>query len=122
MSDDIAPENDRLLGRLKQLQTRYPALIREVSSENLVMTVEFYLADVAIDATYCLLKAGVTAVHRLDCPRNMSLQVPSLVVQHQVSLVVQILDVFLRRLTLAKLNGASVPSRENPSSDDQRKG
>ena len=97
MSDEIAPQSDYLLGRLKQLQTRYPALIRDVCPSELVMTVEFYLADMAIDATYCLLEAGITAVHRMDRPHGVSFQIPSLVAQDQIPLAIRTLDAFLQQ-------------------------
>jgi hypothetical protein len=97
MSQDIASHTDHLLGRLKQLQTRYPALIRDVCSGELVVTVEFYLADVAIDATHYLLEAGVTAVHRMDRPQATSFQLPSLVAQDQIPFAVRTLDAFLQR-------------------------
>lgn len=101
MSESVAPQSDHLLGRLKQLQTRYPTLIREVCAGELVVTVEFYLADMAIDATYCLLEAGVTAVHRMDRPQGMSFQVPSLLEQDQIPLAIQTLDNFLHQYTLS---------------------
>ncbi len=102
MPDEIAPQSDYLLGRLKQLQTRYPALIRDVCPTELVMTVEFYLADMAIDATYCMLEAGITAVHRMDRPHEVSFQMPSLVAQDQIPLAVRTLDAFLQRRILAR--------------------
>lgn len=94
-----AVETDLLFGRLKQLQTRYPRLIGDVRHGNLVVDVEFYLEDVAIDATHCLLDAGITAVHRMDNPKVMSLQLPSLIDQQQERLVIDLLDRFLREGT-----------------------
>ncbi len=96
MSEHLMLQSDHLLGRLKQLQTRYPTLVRDVCTRELVVTVEFYLADVAIDAAYGLLEAGITAVHRLDNPKIVSLQLPSLIDQGQMSLAVSVLDRFLR--------------------------
>lgn len=107
MSESLASQSDHLLGRLKQLQTRYPTLIRDVCASELVVTVEFYLADVAIDAAYCLLEAGVTAVHRLDRPQGMSLQVPSLLEQDQIPLAIQTLDSFLQQCTCASADRAA---------------
>jgi hypothetical protein len=101
MSDDLASQSDHLLGRLKQLQTRYPTLIRDVFASELTVTTEFYLADVAIDATHCLLEAGITAVHRMHAPRVMSFQLPSLLAQNQILLAVQTLDTFLQQYALA---------------------
>jgi acetylornithine/succinyldiaminopimelate/putrescine aminotransferase len=101
VSESVASQGDHLLGRLKQLQTRYPALIRDVCASELVVTVEFYLADVAIDAAFCLLEAGVTAVHRMDRPHGMSFQVPSLLEQDQIPLAIRTLDAFLQQYTRA---------------------
>ncbi|MGC8872828.1 MAG: hypothetical protein ACP5SI_00065 [Chloroflexia bacterium] len=92
-------ELDELLGRLKQLQTRYPSLIRDVRAGPLHVDVEFYLVDLAIDATHCLLEQGITAVHRMDFPRLLSLQLPSLALQQQMGLLLATLDGFLRRQT-----------------------
>jgi acetylornithine/succinyldiaminopimelate/putrescine aminotransferase len=108
MSESVASQSDHLLGRLKQLQTRYPTLILEVCARELVVTVEFYLADMAIDATYCLLEAGVTAVHRMDRPQGMSFQVPSLLEQDQIPLAIQTLDNFLHQYTLASVDRAAL--------------
>lgn len=92
-----ALELDELLGRLKQLQTRYPSLIRDVRAGPLYVDVEFYLVDVAIDATHALLERGITAVHRMHLPCVMSLQLPSLSVQEQMGLLLRTLDSFLRQ-------------------------
>jgi acetylornithine/succinyldiaminopimelate/putrescine aminotransferase len=108
MSESVASQSDHLLGRLKQLQTRYPTLIRDVCASELVVTVEFYLADMAIDATYCLLEAGVTAVHRMDRPQGTSFQLPSLLEQDQIPLAIQTLDNFLRQYTLASADRAAL--------------
>ncbi|MGQ9599419.1 MAG: hypothetical protein ACUVWZ_08370 [Anaerolineae bacterium] len=99
MSNDIAVQADHLLGRLKQLQIRYPRLLRDVRASPLSMDIEFFLADLAIDATHSLLEAGITAVHRMDRPQLMSIQLPSLLAQGQVPLVIQVLDRFLRQYT-----------------------
>jgi acetylornithine/succinyldiaminopimelate/putrescine aminotransferase len=107
MSESVASQSDHLLGRLKQLQTRYPTLIRDVCSTELVVNVEFYLADVAIDATYCLLQARVTAVHRMDRPQEMSFQLPSLLAQDQIPLAIQTLDDFLQQYNLTSTNRAA---------------
>ena len=93
---------DRLLGRLKQLQIRYPTLLRDVRAGPLSMDVEFFLADLAIDATHSLLEAGITAVHRMDRPQLMSIQLPSLLAQQQIPLVIQVLDRFLRQHARAR--------------------
>ena len=111
MSESVASQSDHLLGRLKQLQTRYPTLIRDVCSTELVVIVEFYLADVAIDATYCLLQAKVTAVHRMDRPQEMSFQIPSLLAQDQVPLAIRTLDSFLQQYTRAGTD-RTAPLRE----------
>jgi hypothetical protein len=94
-----ASESDFVLGRLKQLQTRYPRLISDVRLGELVVDVELFLEDLAIDATHALLDAGITAVHRMSCPRILSLQLPSLVDQHQEQLAIDHLDRFLRKWT-----------------------
>jgi acetylornithine/succinyldiaminopimelate/putrescine aminotransferase len=99
--ESVESQSDHLLGRLKQLQTRYSILIRDVCASELVVTVEFYLADMAIDATYCLLEVGVTAVHRMDRPHSMSFQLPSLLEQDQIPLAIQTLDQFLQQYTCA---------------------
>lgn len=92
-------ESDFVLGRLKQLQTRYPRLISDVRLGELVVDVELFLEDLAIDATHALLDAGITAVHRMNCPKILSLQLPSLVEQHQEQLAIDHLDRFLRMWT-----------------------
>ena len=119
MSDDFASQGDHLLGRLKQLQTRYPTLIHDVFTDGLIVTVEFYLADMAIDATHCLLEVGITAVHRMHYPRVMNLQLPSLLAQNQIPLTVQTLDAFLQQHVLTSANRtAALNSEETGSHSD----
>jgi len=91
-------ESDRILGRLKQLQSRYSQFIANVARRGLVVDVEFYLEDLSMEATHAVLTAGITAVHRLDAPRVMSLQLPSLLAQNQGQQVVDVLDAFLRQM------------------------
>ena len=93
------PDSDLFLGRLKQLQTRYPRLIRDVRQGNLVADVEFFLEDLAIDGTYSLLDAGISVVHCMDRPRILSLQVPSLLDQRQEQSAIDYLDRCLRDWT-----------------------
>ena len=92
-------KSDLVLGRLKQLQTRYPRLISDVRVDELVVDVELFLEDLAIDATYTLLNAGISAVHRMNRPKTLSLQLPSLLDQHQEQTAIEHLDHFLRTWT-----------------------
>ncbi len=97
MSEQIALQSDHLLGRLKQLQTRYPALIRDVRVNGLLAELEFYLPGLAIDTTACLLEARVTAAHQMDHPQIVSFQFPSLLAQDQIPLAIKTLDAFLQQ-------------------------
>jgi len=94
---------DYLLGRLKQLQIRFPRFISDVRRGELVMDVEFYLEDVAIDAAQTLLDHGVTAVHRMDRPKVVCLQLPSVFEQHQDTTVVELLYQFLHEKTKGEI-------------------
>ncbi len=89
-------EADYLLGRMKQLQMSFPGFVSDVRRGELVLDIEFYLEDIAIDASHALLDDGITAVHRMDRPRVISLQLPSLIEQGQEALVVDVLHCFLR--------------------------
>ena len=93
------PDSDLFLGRLKQLQTRYPRLISDVRQGDLVIDIEFFLEDLALDATHVFLDAGISAVHRMGRPRTLSLQLPSLLDQHQEQSAIGYLDHFLRNCT-----------------------
>ncbi len=106
-NDDLAvpealsptPETDLVLGRLKQLQTRYPRLIRDVQLGKLVVDIELFLEDLALEATHALLDAGISAVHRMSRPRVVSLQLPSLVDQHQEQLAIDRFNQLLHNWT-----------------------
>jgi hypothetical protein len=112
-------ESDFVLGRLKQLQTRYPRLISDVRLGELVVDVELFLEDLAIDATHALLDAGITAVHRMSAPRILSLQLPSLFEQHQEQLAIEHLDRFLRQWTRGAMStGPPASERREPSTRD----
>jgi len=116
MQEEDIPQTakpDFVFGRLKQLQTRYPRLISDVRRGELVVDAKFYLEDVAIDATHVLLDAGITAVHRMNNPKVMSLQLPSLIGQQQELLVIDLLDRFLRERTSGSI-------RAEPSGRERR--
>jgi 4-aminobutyrate aminotransferase-like enzyme len=104
-------EADFLFGRLKQLQTRYPYLINDVRWDELMVDVEFYLEDIAIDVPDRLLGAGVAAVHRMDNPRVVRLPLPSLIGQQQERLVIDLLDRFLKEIVAESAKAKSAAGR-----------
>ncbi len=73
-----------LIGALTRLQARYPAFIRRLTRNELTIDIGFYVEDLAIECAQSLLDEGITAVHRLDNPRTISLQIPSLLAQNQI--------------------------------------
>ncbi len=85
-----------LLGALTQLLVRYPTLVRDIEHTDLTVDIVFYIEDPAIDCSHLLLDAGITAIHRLDRPRVVSLQLPSILTQDQVQHVVQTIGMFLK--------------------------
>ena len=85
-----------LIGALTQLQARYPAFIRRLSLGELSIDIGFYVEDMAMECAQALLDKGITVVHRLDRPRTISLQVPSLTVQKQAQQAHQTLEGFFR--------------------------
>jgi hypothetical protein len=117
-----ARDEDYLLGRLKQLQTRRPHVIRGITRSQLVLDVEFYREDTAIDATHQLLDHGITAVHRMNAPRVLSLQLPSLLDQRQGAAVVELLDAFLesREKPARKPDGAPYNSSGSSEARSRR--
>ncbi len=86
-----------LIGALTQLQARYPAFIRRLSLGELSIDIGFYIEDMAMECAQALLDQGITVVHRLDRPRTISLQIPSLTVQKQALQAQQTLDLFFKR-------------------------
>ncbi|MGQ9584872.1 MAG: hypothetical protein ACUVXG_05675 [Anaerolineae bacterium] len=94
--ENISEESDRFVGSLTRLLVRYPAVIRHLRSDELTAELIFYVEELAMECAQLLLDAGITAVHRLDRPRVVSLQIPSLLAQHQTDKAVDILDAFLR--------------------------
>lgn len=89
---------DAFLGRLKQLQTRYPHLLAGVHRRGLLIELAFFVEEAAIDASYYLLDRGITAIHRLDAPKYCVLQWPSLAAQGQPAQALAALDAYLRSL------------------------
>lgn len=87
-------DQDWLIGALTRLQARYPAFIRRLTRSELTIDVGFYVEDLAIECAQNLLDAGITAVHRLDNPRTISLQIPSLLAQSQIQQVPMLLERF----------------------------
>lgn len=84
---------------LAHLQTRYPSLIRHVEGGDLTVDVIFYIEDMAMECVQALLDAGITAIHRLDRPRVISLQIPSLEVQDKAEEAVKVIDAYLQAST-----------------------
>lgn len=83
-------------GALTRLVARYPTLIRHLSRMDLTVDITFYIEELAMECTQSLLDAGITTVHRLDRPRVISVQLPSLLAQHKTKEAIQTLDTFLR--------------------------
>lgn len=86
-----------LIGALTQLQARYPAFIRRLSLGELSIDIGFYVEDMAMECAQALLDKGITVVHRLDRPRTISLQIPSLTVQKQAQQAHQTLEGFFKQ-------------------------
>lgn len=97
-----------LIGALTQLQARYPAFIRRLSLGELSIDIGFYVEDMAMECAQALLDKGITVVHRLDRPRTISLQIPSLTVQKQAQQAQQTLEGFFKQFS----KPGSVSSRE----------
>ena len=97
LSSGEAYNHEWLIGALTQLQARYPAFIRRLSLGELSIDIGFYIEDMAMDCAQALLDQGITVVHRLDRPRTISLQIPSLTVQKQALQAQQTLDLFFKR-------------------------
>jgi len=85
-----------LIGALTQLQARYPAFIRRLSLGELSIDIGFYVEDMAMECAQALLDKGITVVHRLDRPRTIILQIPSLTVQKQAQQAHQTLEGFFK--------------------------
>lgn len=96
---NLAQEQANLTDGLLRIQGQYSSLIRRFSSTQLVMDIHFYHEEIAMECAQAFLDAGITAVHRLDRPRVVSLQLPSLAAQSQTSQALETLEAFLRRFT-----------------------
>jgi hypothetical protein len=70
-------------------------LIRHLSYTHFVVDITFYVEELAMECAQSLLEAGITAVHRLDQPRVVSLQLPSLLAQHKSEEALKVLETFL---------------------------
>ena len=88
-----------LIGALTQLQARYPAFIRRLSLGELSIDIGFYVEDMAMECAQALLDKGITVVHRLDRPRTISLQIPSIMVQKQAQQAHQTLEGFFKQFS-----------------------
>ncbi len=91
--------SDWLWETLTQLQTRYPTIIRQVEGTDLSVDIVFYIEDLAMECVQALLDAGITAIHRLDRPRVISLQIPSLEVQDKAEEAVKVIEAYLKATT-----------------------
>ncbi len=95
---NTAQEQAMLTDGFLRLQGRFPSLIRRLSSTPLVMDIHFYHEEIAMECAQTFLDAGITALHRLDHPLVVSLQLPSLIAQSQTVKAIEILETFLSRL------------------------
>jgi hypothetical protein len=94
---NLAQEEANLTDGLLRLQGQYSSFIHRLSSTHLVMDIHFYHEEIAMECAQAFLDAGITAVHRLDRPRVVSLQLPSLVAQAQTAKAIETLEAFLHR-------------------------
>jgi hypothetical protein len=88
---------DWLIGALTRLQVRYPQIVRALALGDLSVDIAFFVEDMAMQCAQSLLDQGITVVHRLDRPRTISLQIPSLVVQEQVLVAHDALESFFQK-------------------------
>lgn len=91
-------ESERLFGALTSLLVQYPTLISHLTRTDLTLDITFYVEDLAMECAQSLLDVGITAVHRLVRPRVVSIQLPSLLIQHKAGEAIQTLDAFLQRV------------------------
>ena len=110
---------NRFIEEVTRLQTRYPTLVRAFGVTDLYVDVVFYIEDLAIQGSQALLDAGITAVHRLDQPRVISFQIPSLEVQQQYRVALKTLENFLGMCL--EMQSKILPGKLNPSPDQKKK-
>lgn len=87
-----------LFSALHHLSARYPHLVKRISNIHLVIEIEFFHEETALECAQSLLDHGISAVHRLDRPKCVSLQRPSIDNQNQYHLLVETLEAYLRPL------------------------
>ena len=87
--------SEQLFENLSHFAIRYPALIYHTLRTNLTLEIVFFIEDIALECCQSLLDSGITAICRMNNPRVVSLQLPSLIAQEQSSQVIEILDGFL---------------------------
>ena len=110
-SSQIQYNQPWLIGALTQFHARYPQIIRRLSPGDLSIEIDFYVEEMAIYCAQALLDVGITAIHRLDHPRTVSLQLPSLLAQDQVLLAQQTLKAFFEaRISGSKKHGRAPDS------------
>ena len=85
-----------LIEALVRFEVKYPGLIRRLRENELMIDIDLYLEELAMECAQALLDSGITAIHRLDQPCTISIQLPSLFIQNKTHQAIQVLEEFLK--------------------------
>jgi hypothetical protein len=104
----LSREAEQLFGSFSRLLARYPSVIRSLHHTDLTIDLELYNEEAALECARALLDAGISALHRLDQPRLVSLQMPSLIAQQQGQVAGEALEGYLAGLATGDGDGKRV--------------
>ena len=95
IEDEGLVENSRRVGEkmlkgLKEVQNRFPQLIREARGSGLMIGVEFSMDDVGELCIAQMVKRGVVAAYTLNNPRVMRFEPPLIITEQQADTAVNV--------------------------------
>lgn len=96
---------EHTMAGLRELQSDFPELIREVRGKGLMIGIEFHEAEIGKAAAKALFNAHVMVAHTLNNPRAMRIEPP-------LAIPIDVMDEMLRRFrgVLTALRPAKVPA------------
>jgi len=81
-----------MLGRLREVQRRHPAVVRDVRGKGLLIGMEFTDPDIVLLITADALERGVIVFYSLNKPECFRLAPPLVITRQQIDRAVEVLD------------------------------
>jgi len=92
LTERAAEQGAYMLGRLRELQRRHPAMVKDVRGKGLLIGMEFTDPDIVLLITADAMERGVIVFYSLNKPECFRLAPPLIISREQIDRAVEVLD------------------------------